>query len=198
MDWHRLFFEQGGYGRLDAIARRRFPDENIAGQAFNQAFEELSKDGYSRLSGYTRISLPGTYVTVIFNRLLVDFSRGKFGRPRPPARLVRRFGDLGKAVFQRLCLERWEPETIVDWLCARKEPATQGRARDNVCRIIATFVFTFLRMAAFRTLCLLVGMTALSFFLRMAAFGLVAWADTTGTTMRQRKISSPYEDDGRD
>lgn len=134
MDWQAFVFDSSAnwIDRLTAIARRRFGNGSIADEAFNFAFERLSADNWNMLTQFSGRAHPGTFLVTVFTNELEDFARRKFGRPRPPAWLER-LGDLWLRIFKLLCLERQEPETIVDRLCA-------GQLRDpnDIRQIIKT------------------------------------------------------------
>ncbi len=49
-----------------------------------------------------------------------DFSRGKFGRPRPPE-AISALGDLYKEVYRLLCLKRMPAEDVIQFLAVRKK-----------------------------------------------------------------------------
>lgn len=121
MDWQTFFFDQQAQwpDRLMQVARRRFVDPVLAEEAYTAAFDRLVADNWSALGTYTGKSNPGSYLVTVFSNLLEDFSRSRFGRVRPPAWLSR-LGSLWKRVFELLCLERREPETVVDHVSARE------------------------------------------------------------------------------
>jgi hypothetical protein len=121
-DWQTFMFDPAGryVERLARLAERRFPDPTVSGAAYNYAFEKISDDDWRLLDGFTGRAQPGTYLMAVFSRLLEDYSRARFGRPRPPAWL-KRMGELWRRVYQMLCLERMLPESIVDTLTARRE-----------------------------------------------------------------------------
>lgn len=134
MDWQAFVFNpvDAWMDRLNVLARRRFGEGSLADEAFNFAFEQISENRWERLNGFCGRSQPGSYLIAVFNNELEDFARKKFGRPRPPAWLDR-MGETWLRIFKLLCLERREPETIVDQLCARDE-----RHPDDVRIIIRT------------------------------------------------------------
>lgn len=134
MDWQTFVFNPTAawMDRLSTLARRRFGEGSLADEAFNFAFERISENRWELLSGFCGRSQPGSYLIAVFNNELEDFARKKFGRPRPPVWLDR-LGETWLRVFKLLCLERREPETIVDQLCARNE-----RHPDEVRLIIRT------------------------------------------------------------
>ncbi len=120
MDWRQFIFESDPtwFHRLQGLANHRFINQNLADEAFNFAFDKLAADGFRLLAGYSNKSTPGTYLTAVFVNLMEDFQRARFGRPRPSKELVRILGQLGRRVYRLLCIERREPETVVDRLCA--------------------------------------------------------------------------------
>ena len=133
-DWQTFMFDPAGrcVERFLRLAERRFPDPAVSGAAYNYAFEKISNDDWRLLDGFTGRAQPGTYLMAVFSRLLEDYSRARFGRPRPPVWL-KRMGELWRRVYQMLCLERMLPESIVDALTARRE-----REPVEVRRVIAT------------------------------------------------------------
>ena len=132
-DWQQFVFDPAGrwIERLVRLAERRFPNAAVSGAAYNFAFDKISKDDWRLLENYTGKAQPGTYLTAVFGRLLEDYSRMHFGRPRPPTWL-HRMGELWTRVYQLLCLERMEPGSIADRLTAG-----HARPRAEVERTIA-------------------------------------------------------------
>jgi RNA polymerase sigma factor (sigma-70 family) len=110
--------ETGCFERLKQRACRRFADVTFGEEAFDFAIERLSRSDWAKLSQFRGDSLPETYLTTVFNNLVGDFARRRLGSVRPPAWL-RALGNSAVRVFLLLCKKRLEPETIVDWMCAR-------------------------------------------------------------------------------
>jgi DNA-directed RNA polymerase specialized sigma24 family protein len=133
-DWQHFVFNREGrwIERLARLAERRFPDAAASGAAYNFAFDRISENDWRLLESYTGRAQPGTYLTAVFCRLLEDYSRARYGRPRPPAWL-QRMGELWLRIYRMLCLERVEPESIVDSIALRA-----GRPRGDVRQTIAT------------------------------------------------------------
>jgi DNA-directed RNA polymerase specialized sigma24 family protein len=132
-DWQHFVFNPGGrwIERLVRLAERRFPDPAVSGAAYNFAFEKISDNDWRLLEGFTGTAQPGTYLTAVFCRLLEDYSRSRFGRPRPPTWL-HRMGEIWTRIYQMLCLERMEPGSIADRLTVR-----DSRSHAEVHRMIA-------------------------------------------------------------
>lgn len=136
MDWHSFIFapEKAWPMRLDELARRRFRDETLAEEAYNYAFDEISRDDWRRLrEHYQGRATPDGFLLSVFNNLLADFARRRFGRPRPPA-WVKRNGPLWVEVFGLLCLQRQDPNAIINVLA---DAASEADVRHMIREIKA-------------------------------------------------------------
>jgi RNA polymerase sigma factor (sigma-70 family) len=114
MDWQAFIFnpDENWIGRMEKRARKRFSDENTADEALNYALKKLGENNWQRLNSFQGRSKPGTFLYTILNNQLEDFSRKKFGYPRPPV-WIERLGDHWKTIWKRLCLEREEEESLL-------------------------------------------------------------------------------------
>jgi hypothetical protein len=90
---------------LDRLARLRFADSNLADQGLLYVMEQLAAEDWKRVRGFGGKASFGRYVSCLAARLLEDFARQTFGRPRPPTWL-QRLGPLWETMYRRLCLER--------------------------------------------------------------------------------------------
>ena len=132
MSWQDFVFEPAQYQRLERMAQKRFPGrEPLAEEAFTWALERLAEDSWARLGAFAERRSPWAYLATVFRNLLEDFSRARFGRPRPPAWL-KRLGSLWVGVYKRLCLERQEPERIVAVLGAEEGEDAAETAREAI------------------------------------------------------------------
>ncbi len=113
-DWQAFVFDPEAHwiDQLTRIADRRFAGSSKGEAAFNYALERVSAEGWQLLQGYDGVSRPGSYLTIIFKRLLEDYSRATEGRTRAPAWLARA-GELWLGVHRMLCLERADQATII-------------------------------------------------------------------------------------
>jgi len=111
VDWHAVLLSESFIGMLDSMARKRFPQESIAEEASTYLLEKLSENNFERLTGFKGNSKATTYAYSIASRLLEDFSRSKFGRPRPPAPIKAK-GQFWVDLWKMLCIERQWPEVI--------------------------------------------------------------------------------------
>lgn len=115
MNWNILFFSKEMQSRLWRRVARRFPDELLAEEAFNDAMGRLSSEDWRLLRSFRGECSPGTYLVVVFNRCLEEFARARFGRSRPPAWL-QRLGPMWLRIYQLLCLERLDANAVIDLL----------------------------------------------------------------------------------
>ena len=112
VDWQALFFEQDWLSKLDRLASIRFGDSALASEAANYAFQKLSNDEWSCLSEFKGDSKPETYLRAVGVNYLEEFSRKKFGRPRPPKWLTER-GPLWVTAWKMICIERQLEGTVI-------------------------------------------------------------------------------------
>ena len=113
IDWQEILFnpENDLIGRLDRLAKKRFYDENVADEAFIWVLGKIKNDNWSRLERFDERAKPSTFLHTVFVNLLHDFSRYKFGYPRPK-KWLQNMGDLWIEIWRRLCLERESKEQI--------------------------------------------------------------------------------------
>lgn len=110
-DWPEIILTQEFMALLSQVANKRFTKESLADEAVTYALEALSKDDWVKLKDFNGDSKPTTYALSIATRLFEDFSRKRFGRPRPPSWL-KELGQGWIKLWRMLCLERQWPETI--------------------------------------------------------------------------------------
>jgi len=104
VDWSELVIGEW-LSRLDRMALKRFGQQVLADEAVNHVLDKLAADNWSALSGYQGKAQPTSYLNVIAANLLEEFSRSKFGRPRPPVWLKKN-GHLWVSIWRQVCLER--------------------------------------------------------------------------------------------
>ncbi|MAF83539.1 MAG: hypothetical protein CL797_05490 [Chromatiales bacterium] len=114
-DWSSLVLGDW-IARLDRMALKRFGEQVIADEAVNHVLEKLSANNWSALGGYKNKSKPINYLNVVATHLLEEFSRMKFGRPRPPVWLKKN-GHLWVSIWRQICLERRVAGQVVfNWI----------------------------------------------------------------------------------
>ena len=112
-DWQQILFDPQNnlIGRLDRLAKKRFWDENIADEAFNWVLDKLKANNWSRLDSFNGSAKPSTYLHTVFIHSLENFSREKFGYPRPKT-WIKNQGSFWVKIWKLLCLEREPLEKI--------------------------------------------------------------------------------------
>lgn len=117
MDWQRFLFDpnQRWIARLEKLARRRFPDRQLADQAFEQALGKLQENNWAKLQRFQQRSSPGTFLVVVFRHLLEDFAVARFGKCRAPV-WVQSLGRIWQLVHKKLCCERQPRQSLAEQL----------------------------------------------------------------------------------
>lgn len=113
VDWQTLVVDQNWLEKLDVITSRRFGNSALAEESASYVIEKLSENNWGRLKCFKGNSSPRTFLYSTAINLVEEFSRIKFGRPRPPAWLERR-GKVWVDVWKKLCLERQDKDWVID------------------------------------------------------------------------------------
>ncbi|HEY5603679.1 MAG TPA: hypothetical protein VIM41_11275 [Gammaproteobacteria bacterium] len=123
VDWHALVFASGWLQKLDQLAAKRFGAGGLAEEAGSYVIEQLSADNWSKLAGFKGNCQPETFLHTVTANYLEEFSRKRFGRPRPPEWLKRQ-GELWVQVWKLVCLERQMAQSVIDQLSCKtlREP----------------------------------------------------------------------------
>lgn len=132
-DFKKQVFDH--YEELDRLVKNRFQDENAADKAFLYLIEKLEEKDWKRVRNHRGDSSFRTYLLAVARRLVEDFLRKEFGRPRPPAWLKAQ-GTLWTEVYRRLCLERMSPRDVVRslkiWLSQKRDASLIEEAVDVI------------------------------------------------------------------
>ncbi len=118
--WKKQVFEKKNWKALNNLALKKFPDTNTADEAMFYVIEKLEEDDWKRVRKWEKESSFKTYLLTVAGNLLDDFSRSKFGRPRPPKEISAR-GHLYKEVYRWLCLKRMSAEEVIRFLAVQKK-----------------------------------------------------------------------------
>ena len=115
IDWALIIFDSRFMASIDAMAAKRFVQPVLAEEATTAIIEGLSANNWQRLTGFGGKSQPSTYAYTVASRVMEDFARKKFGRPRPP-QWLQEMGQVWITLWRMLCLERQWPQMIVQKL----------------------------------------------------------------------------------
>lgn len=102
------------------MAHRSISDELVADEAVTYIIKCLSEDNWRRCEDYSGRASPETYLYSICSRLLVDYTRSKFGRKRPPEWLKKK-GSTWLTLWEELCLNRESEQTVVEKHCRQQQ-----------------------------------------------------------------------------
>jgi len=122
-DWPVIIFQPRWMQRLDQLALRRFSQPGLAEEASGYVIEQLSLDDWAACKQYSGRAKPETYLLTLCHNLLEEFSRKRFGRPRPPEWLKRE-GDLWVRVWKMVCMERQLLPSVTDQLSLAGQRST--------------------------------------------------------------------------
>jgi len=89
---------------IDNISAKRFSRPAEAEEAAAFVLEKLSENGWKRCQSYQGNAQPRTYLIRVTKNLLEDFSRKKYGRPRPP-KWLKDSGRTWVELWTELCKE---------------------------------------------------------------------------------------------
>jgi len=122
-DWASLVFDPQFLSSVDRLASRRFGEGGLAEEAATYAIEYLSLDNWQRCQGFKGNSQPKTFLVTLTSNAIEEFSRKRFGRPRPPTWL-QDLGEMWVKLWRSLCLERQPLAALLDRFTARgfREP----------------------------------------------------------------------------
>ena len=112
-NWAQLFFDPGFMSNVERLANKRFNNEALAGECVNYLIDKLSENEWRRCHSFKGRSKPTTYLYTLSSNLIEEFSRHKFGRPRPPTWLKNQ-GDLWVSLWKAVCMERQLIPAVVD------------------------------------------------------------------------------------
>ncbi|MDI9245942.1 hypothetical protein [Marinobacter sp. CHS3-4] len=113
--WAERVLDPTFTGYVEKMARRRFGQDVLAEEATNYVLEELSEENWQRCRQYRGQSQVKTFLVSLASNLIEEFSRKRFGRPRPPVWLKAQ-GELWVRLWKMVCLERQPVPTVVDRL----------------------------------------------------------------------------------
>ncbi len=119
MDWQAIVFESDWLSRLDRLAEKRFGQGGLAEEASSYVIEKLSANEWASLHAFKGQSKPETYLYTVTGNFLEEFSRKRFGRPRPPEWLKRQ-GDFWVIAWKMLCLERQSESFLIEKLSGQE------------------------------------------------------------------------------
>jgi RNA polymerase sigma factor (sigma-70 family) len=104
---------------FDKLAAKRFNNGVLAEEAVTHVLAALAEDDWARCRAFKGNAQPTTYLYSLASNLIEEFSRQRFGRPRPP-RWLQEQGELWVQMWKMLCLERQLLTSVVDRLCINR------------------------------------------------------------------------------
>lgn len=135
IDWKEVVIGRQGEGIkiIEHLAERRFNRGPLAEESVNYVLEKLSHDNWQLCSSFKGNANAKTFVRRIIVNLLEEFSRKRFGRPRPPA-WIQRKGGIWVKLWKELYLERQLLPSLID------RYASQGLYEKSWIQTVATII----------------------------------------------------------
>jgi DNA-directed RNA polymerase specialized sigma24 family protein len=112
-DWPEVVFDPDFMAAISKLADKRFGSGSLAEEASTHVIEYLSANDWEKCQSYQGKSQPKTFLFTLSHNALEEFSRKRFGRPRPPTWL-QELGELWIKLWRSLCLERQPLPTLID------------------------------------------------------------------------------------
>jgi DNA-directed RNA polymerase specialized sigma24 family protein len=105
------------WNQLDAMARRRFPkDQNLAHEGLLYVLKHLEAEDWRRVRTWQGLGQFLPFLSMLAARLLMDFSRARFGYIRRPAWLAEKQDPLWDTAYRLLVVERWSRHEAIEQL----------------------------------------------------------------------------------
>lgn len=136
-NWPELVFAPEFMAAINKLAVKRFGQGSLAEEAGTYVIEYLSHNHWEKCQSYQGKSQTTTFLYTLSTHALEEFSRKRFGRPRPPTWL-HELGEMWIKLWRSLCLERQALPSLVDRFARRgfREPqAVEQAARVIKARI---------------------------------------------------------------
>jgi len=123
---------------LNQLAEKRFPKRgrepsNLAEEGLLYVLNKLEENNWFRVRQYRGQASFRAFLAQTVRRLLEDFARQKFGRPRVPDE-IKRLGPLWERVYKKLCWEQWSTREVIEEL---RTPGDQDRNPTMLQEIVA-------------------------------------------------------------
>jgi len=112
--WPEAILGKMGEGLIiiDKIAAKRFSRPAEAEEAATFVLDKLSENGWKRCVKYKGNAQSQTYLIRLTRNLLEDFSRKKYGRPRPP-KWLHESGNTWVQLWTELCKEARSHQELI-------------------------------------------------------------------------------------
>jgi hypothetical protein len=105
------------WDHLNSLAEQRFPkDENLAHEALLYVLKGLEADEWKRVRTWRGLGHFLPFITLLAARLLIDFSRTKFGYIRKPIWLAEKGDPLWEAAYRLLMVEKCSRHEAIEQL----------------------------------------------------------------------------------
>lgn len=112
-NWAALVFDPDFMPAITKLAEKRFGKSSLSEEGVTYVIDYLSANDWEKCKSFQGKSQTKTFLFSLSSNALEEFSRKRFGRPRPPAWL-QEMGELWVKLWRSLCLERQVLPAITD------------------------------------------------------------------------------------
>mgnify|MGYP000479858756 CR=1 FL=1 len=124
-NWSELVFSEKFMAALEYHAAKKIIGDDAAKEeAVTYVIEKLSEDDWHRCKNYKGDASPNSFLYALSGPLIIEYTRKKFGRVRPPEWLKRE-GKFWEQIWQEVCLNRLHEQTVIDRHCSDKKGSDQ-------------------------------------------------------------------------
>jgi len=147
--WQQQLYNHNDY--IESLSRKRFHYLVTAEEAYAYVMEKLEADDYRRIRTFSgRRARFRTFLTIVVNRLLIDFRKKKYGDTAKPPKWIAACGGLYIQIFEMVCKEKCSVSQAVDTICDEYQYSRYlDKIRKRTCVLeverIATEIITRIR-----------------------------------------------------
>ena len=124
-NWPELVFSEKFMAALEYHAAKRIKgDDSAKEEAVTYVIEKLSENDWHRCKTYKGDASPNSFLYALSGPLIIEYTRKRFGRVRPPEWLKRE-GKFWEQIWQEVCLNRLHEQTVIDRHCSDQKSSDQ-------------------------------------------------------------------------
>jgi len=113
IDWRSIVFSEVWLKKLDKLTAHRFEEGGLSEEASTYVLDCLTRNNWQALNAYRGLSKPETFLHTITLNFIEEFSRKRFGRPRPPEWLKRQ-GEFWIVIWKLICMEKHLSQVVIE------------------------------------------------------------------------------------
>lgn len=135
IDWPDLVLSEASMKAFNTLAVKRFREGPLAEESVTFVIEALASNDWQKCKAFEGKCKATTFLYALASNLIEEFSRQRFGRPRPPTWLKQQ-GEIWVSVWRLLCIERQLLPSILDRLSSKH--LRERSFLEDIARVIQT------------------------------------------------------------